>query len=718
MSGGLDALLRPRSVAVIGASRAPGSIGGVLFGNLLAKGFAGPVYPVNPNAAFVHSVRAYPSVEALPEAPDLAIVVVPAPHVAAAVEACGKRGVRAVVVVSAGFREVGDEGAARERELLSIVRRHGMRLVGPNCLGVLNREEAVRLDATFAPAWPPSGGVAFSSQSGALGLAILEYASEIGIGISQFVSVGNKADVSGNDLLEFWEKDAGTRVILLYLESFGNPRRFLEIARRVGRDKPILAVKSGRTLAGRRAASSHTGALAGADTAVDALCAQSGVIRTDTIEELFDVGMVLAHQPPPRGPRVGIVTNAGGPAIMATDACETHGLEVPTLAEGTVAGLRAFLPPEASTKNPVDMVASADGASFERAVRLVANDPGIDAVLVIFVPPMVTAPDAVAESIVRGVEAAMRDLAARGEDAKPVVSCFMGAHGVPASLRRGAIPSFAFPESAAIALSRAARWGRWRREPAGTTPVLDGFDLARARAAVARALARRGEGEAATWLDPDETRELLAAAGLAVPGGGRARTAAEAVAAAREVGFPVALKLVSDAISHKSDVGGVRLDLRDAPEVEEAFARVDRALAAHGSRDERDGVLVQQMIEDGVDTLVGVTRDPTYGPLVAFGLGGVDVELLGDVVFRLAPLTDRDAAEMVRGIRAARRFDAWRGSPPSDVPAIEQALLRVSRLAAEIPEIEELDLNPLRVRARGAGALVLDARIAVRPASA
>jgi acetyl coenzyme A synthetase (ADP forming)-like protein len=715
--GNLEALLRPRSVAVIGASRTPGSIGGVLLGNLLEKGFAGPVYPVNPKATFVHSVRAYPDVESLPEAPDLAIVVVPAPQVAAAVEACGRRGVRAVVVVSAGFREVGAEGAERERALLAIVRRYGMRMVGPNCLGVLNREESVRLDATFAPAWPPSGGVAFSSQSGALGLAILEYAKEIGIGISQFVSVGNKADVSGNDLLEFWENDPGTRVILLYLESFGNPRRFLEIARRVGREKPILAVKSGRTLAGRRAASSHTGALAGPDTAVDALCAQSGVIRTDTIEELFDVAMVLAHQPPPRGNRVGIVTNAGGPAIMATDACETHGLEVPTLADATVAALRAFLPPEASTRNPVDMIASADGPAFERAVRLVATDPGIDAVLVIFVPPMITAPEAVAGAIVRGVLAATAELTAVGEGAKPIVSCFMGAHGVPAALREGAIPSFAFPESAAIALSRAARWGRWRSETAGTIPALDGFDLGRARAAVARALARSNGGDGALWLDPDETRELLTAAGLAMPGSGRARTAADAVATARRIGFPVALKIVSDTISHKSDIGGVRLDLRDAPDVESAFGDLRRALEARGAQNSDDGVLVQQMIEGGVDTLVGLTRDPTYGPLVAFGLGGVDVELLGDVVFRLAPLTDRDAAEMVKGIRAARRFDAWRGAPPSDVPAIGQALLRVSRLAAEIPEIEELDLNPLRVRARGRGAIVLDARIAVRPAT-
>jgi acetyl coenzyme A synthetase (ADP forming)-like protein len=371
---GIEAILRPRSVAVIGASRERGTVGAEIFHNLLEHGFQGPVYPVNPKADVVQSVHAYPTIEDVPGEVDLAVVVVPALRVIDVVEACGRKGVRAVVVISAGFKETGSEGVERERRLLEIVRRFDMRLVGPNCLGVLNTESGVRLDATFAPTFPPAGPVAFSSQSGALGLAILELAAKLGIGISQFVSVGNKADVSGNDLIEFWEKDAATKIILLYLESFGNPRRFLEIARRVGRRKPIVAVKSGRTKAGVRAASSHTGSLAGADTAVSAVCEQAGVIRTDTIEDLFDVGMLLANQPVPRGPRVGIVTNAGGPGIMASDACETNGLEVVTLEESTVSALKAFLPAEASTRNPVDMIASATPESFEKAVRLIAND--------------------------------------------------------------------------------------------------------------------------------------------------------------------------------------------------------------------------------------------------------------------------------------------------------------------------------------------------------
>ena len=431
---GLDAVFRPRSVAVIGASRDRGTIGGAIFHNLIAHEFQGAVIPVNPNAGVVQSVIAYPSVEAIPGPVDLAVIVVPAAYTLAVLEQCGRKGVQAAIVISAGFKETGAEGAAREQALVECARRHRLRLVGPNCLGVLNTEPSVRLDATFAPSYPPPGNIAFSSQSGALGLAILEYAKDLNLGISHFISVGNKADVSGNDLLEFWEDDPRTDVILLYLESFGNPRRFTQIARRVGRRKPIIAVKSGRTSAGARAAASHTGSLAGTEAAVGALMQQSGVIRTDTIEELFDASMLLASQPLPAGPRVGIVTNAGGPGIMASDACESHGLILPSLDPGTVAALRAFLPPEASTRNPVDMIASATAESYQRAVRLVLLDPNIDALLAIFVPPIVTHAVEVARAIVAGAA-----LGASGDGhagiAKPVMTCFMGSHGQLEELR-------------------------------------------------------------------------------------------------------------------------------------------------------------------------------------------------------------------------------------------------------------------------------------------
>ena len=713
---GLDALFRPRAVAVIGASRERGTIGAEIVHNLIARGFQGPVYPVNPKAAFVQSVLAYPSIEAVPGPVDLAVVVVPAAAAAGVVEACGRAGVAAAIVISAGFRETGEEGAARERALVACARRHGMRLVGPNCLGVLNTEPAVRLDATFAPTYPSAGRIAFSSQSGALGLAILEYSAHLNLGISHFVSVGNKADVSGNDLLEYWERDPGTDLILLYLESFGNPRRFTQIARRVGRKKPIVAVKSGRTGAGQRAAASHTGSLAGSDAAVDALCLQSGVIRTDTIEELFDVAMLLAHQPVPKGGRVAIVTNAGGPGIMASDACESHGLEVVTLAEETVAALRAFLPREASTKNPVDMIASAAPESFEKAIRLVANDARVDAVLAIYVPPVVTRPLDVAQAIVRGTAAAAEDARGRGEAPKPVLTCFMGSHGVPEGLRslhQGQIPSYAFPESAAIALARVVRYGRWLATPEGTERRFEDVDPRRAQAALARAGARAEAGETA-WLDPGETRELLAAYGLATPPDRVVRDEEEAVRAAAAAGGPVVLKLVSPSITHKSDVGGVVLDLRSESEVREAFRGIGARLAARGWSDRMEGVLVQPMIREGVEAIVGVTHDRSFGPLVMFGIGGVHVELLRDVAFRVHPLTDRDARELVRSVRGFPLLDGYRGSPPGDVAALEELLLRVSQLAGDHPEIAEMDLNPLKVLPPGRGCVVVDARVLVR----
>ncbi len=712
---GLDSLFRPRSVAVIGASRERGTIGAEILHNLIAHGFQGPVYPVNPKAAFVQSMPAYPSIEAVPGPVDLAVVVVPAAAAPEVLEACGRAGVRAAVVISAGFKETGEEGAARERALLAIARRHGMRLVGPNCLGVLNTEPAVRLDATFSPTYPPAGRVAFSSQSGALGLAILEYSAELNLGISHFVSVGNKADVSGNDLLEFWERDPGTDLILLYLESFGNPRRFTQIARRVGRRKPIVAVKSGRTGAGGRAAASHTGSLAGSDAAVEALCLQSGVIRTDTIEELFDVAILLAHQPVPRGGRVAIVTNAGGPGIMATDACESHGLEVVALSDETVAALRAFLPREASTRNPVDMIASAAPESFEKAVRLVASDPRVDAQLVIYVSPVVTRPLEVAQAIVRGSAAAARDAENRGEAPKPVLTCFMGSHGVPEGLRslhQGQIPSYAFPESAAIALARAVRYGRWRAEPEGVERRFDDVDSARAKAAVARARARESGAEA-VWLDPDESRDLLAAYGIAMPPSRVARDEEEAVRAAGALGSPVVLKLVSPSITHKSDVGGVVLDLRSEAEVREAFRGIGTRLAARGGSDRMEGALVQPMIREGIEAIVGVTHDRSFGPLLMFGIGGVHVELLRDVAFRVHPLTDRDARDLVRSVRGFPLLGGYRGSPPGDVAALEELLLRLSQLAGDHPEIAEMDLNPLKVLEPGRGCVVVDARVLV-----
>ena len=525
-------------------------------------------------------------------------------------------------------------------------------------------------------------------------------------------------------MLDYWEADAGTSVILLYLESLGNPRRFLEIARRVSRTKPIAAVKSGRTRAGMSAAASHTGSLAGPDAAVDALCRQSGVIRTDTIEELFDVAMLVANQPMPHGNRVGIVTNAGGPGILASDACESHGLLVPPLEPATVDALRAFLPKEASTRNPVDMIASAAAESFEKAVQLVYDDPNVDAVLAIYVPPIVTTPLEVAQAIVRGAAKAAAKSRESGSVLKPVLSCFMGAHGIAQglqSLHSGSIPSYPFPESAAIALAHAARYGAWRAEPEGKLVRFFDVDAASAARVIADAAARpaaasTGPDEASihAWLQPDEIRTLLHAYGIRTPRTAKAASAAEAASRALEVGLPVAIKLASETITHKTDVGGVVLDVRTEAEASGAYEAIVSRLRALGREREMAGVTIQQMVDDGIEVVVGVTRDASFGPLVMFGLGGVQVELLKDVAFRVHPLTDLDVRTLIRSIRGYPLLEGWRGAPEGDVPALEELMLRISQMLDAHPEIEEMDLNPVDVLRPGEGCVVVDARVSVR----
>ncbi len=692
----LTPLFRPRVVAVIGASRRRGTIGAEIFHNLVRVGFTGTVYPVNPNAASVQAVRCYPDIASVPESVDLAIVVVPAPQAVDAVKACAAAGVRGVVVITAGFKEVGPAGAAREAEIARVARAAGMRLVGPNCLGILNTDPEVQLDATFAPTWPPRGRVGFMSQSGALGVAILDYAKSRNLGISTFAAIGNRADVSANDVLEFWEDDPDTDLCLLYLESFGNPRRFTSIARRVARRKPILVVKSGRSEVGRRAAASHTGSLAGVDVGVDALLHQTGVIRVDSIDDLFNTAMLLANQPLPRGKRVAILTNAGGPGILASDACEAQGLEVVALPAELQARLRTFLPPEASVANPVDMIASAGPDAYERAVREVLGSDAVDAALVIFVPPIVTAPDAVARAILRGKA---------GID-KPVVANFLGLHGVAegeAELSEGRVPAYPFPEPAAVSLGRAVRYAAWRARPDGQVPEL-AVDEARARARLERT--PRG-----AWLRADEALALLADYGIPAAEGGLATTADEAAALAQRLGFPVAVKLASRVLVHKTEVHGVRLGLKSAQEVYDAFAGIRARVAELGPGDLFDGVLVQAMVPGGVEMVVGAAVDPEFGHLLMAGLGGVTVELLKDVAFRVLPLTDQDAREMIDGLRGAPLLRGYRGAPRADQAALEQLLLRVACLLGHRPEIAELDMNPVMVLPEGQGVRVVDVRV-------
>ena len=676
-------LLAPSSIAVIGASRRPRTIGHEVLRNLLQGGFNGPTYPVNPNARAVAGVRAYPTITDVPDAVDLAVVTVPATEVPEAVRQCAAKGVRGLVIISAGFAELGRDRADAEHKLVEFARRNGMRVVGPNCMGIINTNSAVSMNATFAPFVPTPGRIAFSSQSGALGIELLGRVAELGLGISTFVSVGNKADVSGNDLLQYWEEDADTDVILLYLESFGNPRKFARLARRVSRRKPIVAVKSGRTRAGTRAAGSHTAALASSDVAVDALFRQAGVTRVDTLEELFDVAQVLAHQPVPLGPRVAIVSNGGGPGILAADACAGAGLEVPELSAVTQARLRDFASPDAGVRNPIDLVASATATTYERALRTVLRDDEVDAVIVIFVPPLVTQPDDVARAI---------RTAAGDAGPKPIVACFLGSHGIPDALRsiqpdERSIPSFAFPESAAAALGHAAGYGAWRRRPEGAVPDFP-ENAERARAIVSE---RVGSPDG-VWLDGDVAQSLCDCFGLPTVRTMQVATASDAVDAAEELGYPVALKAASGEIVHKTDVGAVNLNLPSAAEVREAFTSMQERLG-----DDMGGAIVQPMVGTGVEAIVGVTRDPLFGSLVVLGMGGTAAELVRDTALRILPITDLDAREMVRSLRTSPLLFGYRGSPPADVEALERLLLRVGRLADELPEVAEMDCNPVIV---------------------
>ena len=690
VTASLRPFFEPKSVAVIGASRRRGSIGGELFRNVLAADFVGAAYPVNRDGEPVGGVPAYKSIADVPEVVDLAVVCLPGPHVLDAADAALTRGVKALCVISSGFAEIGAEGRERQERLLDLVRAHGGRLVGPNCLGIA--VPRLGLNATFGPRSLPPGPIGFSSQSGALGLALLEKASERRLGFSSFVSIGNKADVSSNDLLEWWEDDDETQLVLLYLESFGNPQKFARLARRVARRKPVLALKSGATEAGARAASSHTAALASSDTAVEALFRQAGVIRAGTLEELVDAAALLSSQPLPSGRRVGVLTNAGGLGILCADACAAAGLELPELSEETRATLQPLLPEDASLANPVDLLGSATEATFEAVIPALLEDKRLDALIVLFVPPVVAGADEVAEAILDAVNHAGTD--------KPVLAVLISRDGTPAALRKegSSVASFAYPESAARALGLAARRAEWLRRPAGTVPPPPEVDFTAARRVVDAAL----EGRSEAWLDADATRSLLEAYGVPVVPERVAETVDQAVDAAAELGLPVVLKTAA-AGAHKTEQGGIALDLSDADQVRAAAKRIGAP------------VLVQPMVTGGAELLAGIVQDPVFGPLVAFGPGGVFAELIGAAAFRIAPLTDVDANELVQEGKAGRLVAGFRGTPAADAPALIDLLHRLSLLAGQLPEVAELDLNP--VIALPTGCVAVDARVRLTPPS-
>ncbi|MCX9192895.1 GNAT family N-acetyltransferase [Carbonactinospora thermoautotrophica] len=698
-SASLAPLFRPRSVAVVGAGRAPGGVGHEALRSIVAGGFTGRLYAVNPHAAEIAGVPCFPDVTALPEAVDLVVIAVPAPSVTGVVTACGKAGTRVAVVLSSGFADAGPEGRRRQAELLAAARRYGMRLVGPNCLGVVVTDPEVSLNATFAPARLRPGQLALASQSGAVGMAVLDHAARVGLGLSSFVSLGNKADVSGNDLLLYWAGDERTRVIALYLESFGNPRKFARIARRLARVKPILTLTGGVTPTGGRAGRSHTAALASSDTALEALFAQAGVVRTRTLEELLEAARLFAEQPVPSGDRLAILGNAGGAGVLAADAAYLAGLTVPCLSEELRQRLTRALPAAPAVDNPIDLGAAAAPHQFAAALDLLLGSGEVDAVMVNVAATAATDP--------AGVARAVTEAHARHQNI-PFAACVLGAADRPSGWagQGGEIPVYEFPESAVRALAHAARYGRWLRRPPGRVHAWP-VDLAPARRLVDGFLAAHPDGG---WLGLADAIRLLACFGIEVVQTVRVSSAEEAVAVADRLGYPVAMKAAVPGRVHKTEYGGVRLGLGTAGEVRTAYQRLAAGLAGEPGTE----IFVQPMVAAPIELIVGVTYERPFGPLVACGLGGVATEVLRDQVFRMPPLTDLDAAEMLRSLRSAPLLFGYRGAQGVNIGAVEELLQRVGQLAATLPEVTELDLNP--VMAGPSGAVPVDVRVRVAPA--
>jgi len=728
----LEALFAPKSVAVIGASTKPDSLGRAVFKNILFHGYTGVVYPVNPKAKSILGVKAYPSVLDIPDEIDLAVIIVPAIAVANVLEECGRKGVRTAIVISAGFKEIGEEGAQRERELQQIAQRYGIALLGPNCLGIINTDPAVSLNATFAPGMPRQGNIAFISQSGALGVAALEYAQRQKIGLSKFISIGNKADLHENHLLDYLKDDPLSDVILLYVEDLEDPQGFHRLATEITSERPkkipILAIKSGRTLEGAKAATSHTGALAGSDEVYDSIFMQSGVLRVETIEELFDYAIAFAQQPLPQSNRIAIVTNAGGAGILATDAAVRHGVQLAEFTEETVRKLRELLPPTVNVANPVDMTGEPNEQRYETVVRTVLEDPNVAGVVVIAAPHILMSLENIARHIVRAVQALTPDPApsprpnppaplragegsSGGKVQKPVLACLMAvtdARPAIEILEEANIPHYSFPERAARALAAMARYREWVHRPRTEYRVFTDVQIEQARETIARAK-RQGRS---LLLEP-EAHDVLKAYGFPVLQYRFAKSEDEALHAAREIGYPVVLKIVSPDIAHKVDVGGVKLDIHSDAELRENY----RQMLADVQKAKPDarifGVFVQEFIKGGKETILGLKRDPLFGPLLMFGLGGIYVEALRDVTFRIAPIRELGVHRMIRQIRGFKILEGFRGEPPSDIEAIAECLARLSQLATQLEEIVELDINPLVVFERGRGARVVDARIVV-----
>ncbi|UCC78534.1 MAG: acetate--CoA ligase family protein [Candidatus Zixiibacteriota bacterium] len=700
MNISLDGIFRPKSIAVIGASTKKGAIGREILHNLIEGEFNGKVFPVNPKATVIHSIKCYSTILDVPDAVDLVIIVTPRDQVKSILEQCGEKGVKGAVVITAGFKEIGEEGAKKELELVEVIKKYNIRMVGPNCFGVLNTDPEYSMNATFSKVQPIPGTVGIMSQSGALGEAILDYANSLNLGFSMFVSVGNKADISGNDLLAYWEDDPNTHLILLYLENFGEPRTFTRIARSITRKKPVVAVKAGRTAAGAAAISSHTGVLAGLDVGAEALFEQCGVLRVGTVDELFDVAIAFTNQPLPKGDRIAVITNAGGPGILATDAVVSVGLKMAEFEKKTIAYLRKNLPPIASVKNPVDVIAAGGPESYRFAMDAVMSDKNVDAVIVIFVPPVVVDHRAVINAIVEMIE--------KHKNVKPVLGCFMSeADGIAGSeqLTERKIPIYTFPESAARAVWAMARYRKLLDRPAGKI-IEYKVDKKKARGIIDKAIQKRND-----HILGAEALEILDAYGIRIARSINVKAAKDLKEAARTLSFPVAMKIDDPSISHKTDVGGVVTDLRTQAEMEDAFKIMKKKFANKGKK--FSGVIVQQMVRGGVETIIGMHDDPAFGPLMMFGLGGIYVEVMKDVSFKVHPLTDFDADEMIKSVKSYPLLIGFRGYPSVNVPVLQETILRLSQLVADFPVLKSFDVNPFIVTSEVNKSKAVDARFTI-----
>ncbi len=701
----LHAIFHPTSIAVVGASTRPGTVGNDLFHNLLSAEFQGVVYPVNPKTNSVGGVRAYKSLQDVPDPVDLAVVITPAKTVLAVTDEAIQKGIKAMILISAGFKEIGAEGAELERQLTKKVQEAGIALIGPNCLGVINTDPKIRMNATFGRKMPAAGKLAFISQSGALCTSVLDYAEERGMGFSKFVSFGNKADVNEINLLAYLAQDDQTKVIAMYLEDITNGRLFIETVRKIFWEtgKPMLCIKSGRSPEGAKAASSHTGSLAGSDSVYDALLIQSGVLRVNTISELFDYAACATSQPMPKGNRIAIITNAGGPGIMATDAAIRYGLTLAEFTEESRTSLKKALPPTASLRNPVDVIGDAKSDRYESAIRTVFTDPNVDMGVVILTPQSMTEVEKTASII----PMAAKDIG------KPIVCSFMGARDVAEGveiLSKAGLPNYSFPENAVRALSAMARLVELWEVPLRETLDFDDVNTEKARTLAQEFLGGANE----RYLGQSDSQKILSCYRLPLLRNAVAKSPEDAARVSEEFGKPVAMKIMSPDIVHKWDVGGVMLKINTPEAARRAYQQIiaNAHRAVPGAR--INGVLVEEMARKGVEVILGANRDPRFGPLMMFGLGGTFVEVLKDVSFRLAPMWQSSAQRMIRQIRAFKVLTGVRGNLPCDIPAIEEALLRLSCLVCDVPEISELDINPLIVHPEGQGCSVADSRIMLR----